>query len=68
MPFNLEGWTEFAFAMLETSKIILIKILSLIFNPPTYTVCEIQVHERSRIVNFLRKHLKVRIFGQEISI
>ena len=68
MPFTLEGWTEFAFAMLETSKIVLIKILSLILNPPTYTVCEMQVHERSLIVNFWRKHLKVRIFGQEISI
>ena len=41
MLFNLEGWTEFAFAMLETSKIILIKILSLIFNPLTYTVYDI---------------------------
>ena len=32
LTFHLEGWTEFAFAMLETSKIILIKNLSFIFN------------------------------------
>lgn len=31
MPFDLESWTEFAVAMLEGSKIILIKNLSLIF-------------------------------------